>query len=95
VAVRLGLLQLLLMRDQVKRQSSAWYPSKADLSTMLTPYQYNVRHCDFVGVGYTGCDSQTCWKSMGRPKNYRPAPRTRYPVIFKSKKAFKSPVARP
>ncbi|MFZ1040007.1 MAG: hypothetical protein WAN58_01670, partial [Anaerolineales bacterium] len=34
-------------------------------------------------------------KGMCRPKNYCLAPRTRYPVIFKSKKTSKSPAASP
>ncbi len=62
--------QLLLMRDQVKPNRPAWYPSQADRCTMLAPYQvqrpalcsFRVGFCIFVGVGHTGPHSQTCWK---------------------------------
>ena len=88
--------QLLLMRDQVQPNRPAWYPSKADRRTMLTPYQ--VQRSAFVFLLELGTPAVTprpAGKGPGRPKNYCPAPRTRYPVIFKSKKTSKSLVASP
>jgi hypothetical protein len=88
--------QLLLIRDQVKPNRPAWYPSKADRSTMLTPYQVQRSALAFLlELGTPAATPRPAGKGMGRPKNYCPAPRTRYPVIFKNKKAFKSPVASP
>jgi hypothetical protein len=88
--------QLLLIRDQVKPNRPAWYPSKADRSTMLTPYQVQRSALAFLlELGTPAATPRPAGKGMGRPKNYRPAPRTRYPVIFKSKKVPKSPATSP
>jgi hypothetical protein len=88
--------QLLLICDQVKPNRPAWYPSKADRSTMLTPYQVQRSAFAFLlELGTPAATPRPSGKGMGRPKNYCPAPRTRYPVIFKSKKISKSPVASP
>ncbi len=88
--------QLLLIRDQGKPNRPAWYPQRAEQLTPLTPYQ--VQRSAFVfllGLGTPAATPRPAGKGMGRPKNYCPAPRIRYPVIFKSKKAFKSRVASP
>ena len=88
--------QLLLMCDQVKANRPAWYPSKADRCTMLTPYQVQRSAFAFLlELGTPASTPRPAGKGVGRPKNYCPAPRIRYPVIFKSKKAFKSLVASP
>ncbi len=88
--------QLLLMRDQVKPNRPAWYPSKADRCTPLTPYQVQRSAFAFLlELGTPASTPRPAGKGLGRPQNYCPAPRTRYPVIFKSKKAFKSRVASP
>ena len=88
--------QLLLMCDQVKANRPAWYPGKADRCTMLTPYQVQRSAFAFLlELGTPASTPRPAGKGVGRPKNYCPAPRIRYPVIFKSKKAFKSLVASP
>ncbi len=88
--------QLLLIRDQGKPNRPAWYPQRAEQLTPLTPYQ--VQRSAFVfllGLGTPAATPRPAGKGMGRPKNYPPAPRPRYPVIFKSKKTSKSRVASP
>ena len=88
--------QLLLMRDQVKANRPAWYPQRADDLTTLTPYQVQRSAFAFLlELGTPAATARPAGKGTGRPKNYHPAPRTRYPVIFKSKKTSKSLVASP
>ena len=88
--------QLLLIRNQVKPNRPAWYPQRADQLTPLTPYQVQRSAFTFLlELGTPAATPRPAGKGMGRPKNYRPAPRTRYPVIFKSKKTSKSLVASP
>jgi hypothetical protein len=88
--------QLLLICDQVKPNRPAWYPSKADRSTMLTPYQVQRSALAFLlELGTPAATPRPAGKGLGRPKNYHPAPRTRYPVIFKSKKVPLSPATSP
>jgi len=88
--------QLLLIRDQVKPNRPAWYPQRAEQLTPLTPYQ--VQRSAFALLLELGTPASTprpAGKGLGRPKNYHPALRTRYPVIFKSKKTSKSPAISP
>jgi Transposase DDE domain len=88
--------QLLLMRDQVQPNRPAWYPQRAEPLTPLTPYQ--VQRSAFAFLWELGTPASTprpAGKGWGRAKNYCPAPRTRYPVIFKSKKVPKSPTTSP
>ncbi len=88
--------QLLLMRDQVQPNRPAWYPHRADELTPLTPYQVQRSAFAFLlELGTPASTPRPAGKGLGRPKNYRPVPRPRYPVIFKSKKISKSPVASP
>ncbi len=88
--------QLLLIRDHVKPNRPAWYPSKADRSFPLTPFQVQRSALALLlELGTPAATPRPAGKGLGRPKNYRPAPRMRYPVIFKSKTAFKSLVASP
>ncbi len=88
--------QLLLMRDQVKANRPAWYPQRADDLTTLTPYQVQRSAFAFLlELGTPAATARPAGKGTGRPKNYHPAPRPRYPVIFKSKKTSKSLVASP
>jgi hypothetical protein len=88
--------QLLLMRDQVKANRPAWFPSKADRSFPLTPFQVQRSALAFLlELGTPAATPRPAGKGIGRPKNYRPAPRTRYPVIFKSKKVPLSPATSP
>jgi hypothetical protein len=88
--------QLLLMRDQVKANRPAWFPSKADRSFPLTPFQVQRSALAFLlELGTPAATPRPTGKGIGRPKNYHPAPRTRYPVVFKSKKVPISPATSP
>jgi len=80
--------QLLLMREQVKEDRPAWYPRKAEQPTKLTPYQVQRSALVFLlELGTPALKPRPAGKGKGRQKNYHPTPRTRYPVVFKSKKA--------
>jgi hypothetical protein len=82
--------QLLLAREQVKENRPAWYPQKKHANAKLTPYQVQRSSLAFLlGLGTPAHDPRPAGKGVGRPKNYRPAPRPRYPVVFKSKIAPK------
>ena len=88
--------QLLLIRNQVKPNRPAWYPQRAEQLTPLTPYQVQRSALTFLlELGTPAATPRPAGKGLGRPKNYHPAPRTRYPVIFKSKKTSKSPAISP
>jgi len=79
--------QLLLMRDHVKEDRPAWYPHKPGQSAKLTPYQVQRSALIFLlELGTPAHPTRPAGKGTGRPKNYHPTPRTRYPVVFKSKK---------
>ena len=79
--------QLLLMRALVKEDRPAWYPHKKEQPTQLTPYQVQRTALIFLlELGTPACNSRPAGKGTGRPQHYRPAPRTRYPVVFKSQK---------
>ena len=88
--------QLLLIRNQVKPNRPAWYPQRAEPLTSLTPYQVQRSVLIFLlELGTPAAPPRPAGKGSGRPNNYHPAPRTRYPVIFKSKKTSKSPAISP
>jgi hypothetical protein len=77
--------QLLLMRDCVQEDRPAWYPRKPAQLAKLTPYQVQRTALLFLlELGTPAQPTRPAGKGSGRPKNYRPAPRTRYPVVFKS-----------
>ena len=79
--------QLLLMRDRVKEDRPAWYPRKRAQHAVLTPYQVQRSALIFLlELGTPAQPTRPAGKGTGRHKNYRPTPRTRYPVVFKSKK---------
>jgi hypothetical protein len=79
--------QLLLMRDRVKEDRPAWYPRKREQRTKLTPYQVQRSALIFLlELGTPALKPRPAGKGTGRPKHYHPTPRTRYPVVFKSKK---------
>lgn len=80
--------QLLLMRDQVKEDRPAWYPRQAEQRAKLTPYQVQRSALIFLlELGTPALQPRPAGKGKGRQKSYHPTPRTRYPVVFKSKKA--------
>lgn len=88
--------QLLLMRDSVKEDYQAWYPQSRQHRTKLTPYQVQRAALVFLlELGTPALDPRPAGKGKGRQKNYHPAPRTRYPVVFKNKKAQNLPSASP
>ncbi len=78
--------QLLLMRDGVKEDYQAWYPRSRQQRSKLTPYQVQRSALVFLlELGTPAQEPRPAGKGTGRQKNYRPAPRICYPVIFKSK----------
>jgi hypothetical protein len=83
--------QLLLMRDVVKEDYPAWYPhSRRQQPIKLTPYQVQRSALAFLlELGTPALKPRPAGKGTGKPKNYHPAPRTRYPVVFKRKKMQK------
>lgn len=81
--------QLLLMRDEVIEDRPAWYPHKKEQQAKLTPYQVQRSALIFLlELGTPAQKPRPAGKGTGRQKNYRPKPRMRYPVVFKSKKPF-------
>ena len=77
--------QLLLIRHQVKVDRPAWYPHKTPQRIPLTPSQVQRSALLFLlELGTPAATPRPAGKGLGRTKNYHPAPRPRYPVIFKS-----------
>lgn len=88
--------QLLLMRDAVQEDRPAWYPRKPEQLAKLTPYQVQRSALLFLlDLGTPARNPRPAGKGTGRPKNYRPTPRTRDPVVFKCKKPPYLPSASP
>ena len=86
--------QLLLMRDVVIKDRPAWFPRKKEQRTRLTPSQVQRSALVFLlELGTPAQKPRPAGKGIGRPKNYRPPPRTRYPVVFKYKKPPNLPSA--
>jgi len=82
--------QLLLARDEVKENRPAWYPQKQPANAKLTPYQVQRSMLAFLlKLGSPAHKPRHVGKGVGRQKNYHPAPRPRYPVVFKSKTTSK------
>jgi len=89
--------QLLLLRDAVKKDYPAWYPqSRRQPRIHLTPAQVQRSAPAFLlELGTPARMPRPAGKGTGRQKNYHPTPRTRYPVVFKSKKTHNLPSASP
>ncbi len=88
--------QLLLMRDLVHEDRPAWYPHKKEKLIQLTPYLVQRSALLFLLVlGTPALQPRPAGKGTGRPMNYRPMPRLRYPVLFKTKKTPQSLSASP
>ena len=88
--------QLLLMRDVVKEDYQAWYPHSRQSRAKLTPYQVQRSALAFLlELGTPAQKTRPAGKGTGRQLNYRPAPRIRYPVVFKNKKSRNLPAASP
>jgi hypothetical protein len=91
--VALAYWQLLLMRDTVTLNRPAWYPRKKDgQERPLTPAQVQRSAQAFLlQSGTPATNTRPAGKGRGRQKGYRPAPRKRFEVVFKIKKAQNLP----
>ena len=87
--VAMAYWQLLLMRDTVQPNRPAWHPHKKDGRTKpLTPAQVQRSAQTFLlQSGTPAANTRPAGKGRGRQKGYRPVPRKRFEVVFKSKKA--------
>jgi hypothetical protein len=78
--------QLLLAREEVKENRPPWHPQKNRTPAKLTPYQVQRSMWAFLlQLGTPAYDPRPAGKGWGRQKHFCPAPRPRYPVVFKSK----------
>jgi hypothetical protein len=91
--VGLAYWQLLLMRDTVQANRPAWHPHKKDgQDKPLTPAQVQRSAQAFLlQAGTPAAKTRPAGKGHGRQKGYHPAPRKRYDIVFKSKKAQNQP----
>ncbi len=91
--VALAYWQLLLMRDMVKPNRPAWHPHMKDgKDKPLTPAQVQRSAQTFLLRSGTPADNtRPAGKGCGRQKGYRPAPRKRFDIVFKTKKAHSLP----
>jgi hypothetical protein len=85
--------QLLLMRNLVQPNCPAWHPRhKNGQVHPLTPAQVQRSALAFLlQSGTPARNTRPAGKGYGRQKCYRPAPRLRYDVVFKTKKTHKPP----
>lgn len=85
--------QLLLMRNLVQPNRPAWHPRhKNGQMRSLTPAQVQRSALAFLlQSGTPARNTRPAGKGHGRQIGFRPAPRSRYHVVFKSKKAHKQP----
>jgi hypothetical protein len=91
--VALAYWQLLLMRDTVKPNCPAWHPHKKDgQDKPLTPSQVQRSAQVFLlQAGTPAASTRPAGKGRGRQKGYRPAPRKRFDLVFKTKKTQNQP----
>ena len=91
--VALAYWQLLLMRDTVKPNRPAWHPhKKAGQDKPLTPAQVQRSAQTFLlHSGTPAPNPRPAGKGRGRQTGYHPAPRVRFEIVFKTKKAQKQP----
>ena len=91
--VALAYWQLLLMRDTVKPNCPAWHPRRKDgQDKPLTPAQVQRSAQAFLlHSGTPAASTRPAGKGCGRQKGYRPAPRMRFQVVFKTKKPQNQP----
>ena len=91
--VALAYWQLLLMREAVQPDRPAWHPRKKNgQDKPLTPAQ--VQRSAQVFLLQSGISTgkvRLAGKGRGRQKGYRPAPRKRFDIVFKTKKAQNQP----
>jgi len=91
--VALAYWQLLLLRDTVQPNRPAWHPHKKDgQDKPLTPAQVQRSAQAFLlQAGTPAASTRPAGKGPGRQKGYRPAPRKRFDIVFKTKKAQNLP----
>lgn len=91
--VALAYWQLLLMRDIVRPNRPAWHPRRKNgQDKPLTPAQVQRSAQAFLlHSGTPAANPRPAGKGRGRQTGYRPAPRKRFEVVFKTKKAQKQP----
>jgi hypothetical protein len=91
--VALAYWQLLLMRDTVQPNRPAWHPHKKENQDKpLTPSQVQRSAPAFLlQSGTPAANPRPAGKGRGRSKGYRPAPRKRFDVVFKTKKSETQP----
>ena len=91
--VALAYWQLLLMRDTVQPNRPAWHPHKKDGQVKpLTPAQVQRSAQVFLlQSGTPAANPRPAGKGCGRQTGYHPAPRKRYEIVFKTKKAQNQP----
>jgi hypothetical protein len=91
--VALAYWQLLLMRDTVKPDRPAWHPHQKDgKDKPLTPSQVQRSAQVFLlQAGTPAANPRPAGKGSGRQKGYRPAPRKRFDLVFKTKKTQYQP----
>jgi len=91
--VALAYWQLLLMRDTVQPNRPAWHPRKKDSQEKtLTPAQVQrTAQAFLLQSGTPAAKVRPAGKGCGRPKGYRPTPRKRFEVVFKTKKRQSQP----
>ena len=91
--VALAYWQLLLIRDKVKPDRPAWHPRKKDgQDKPLTPSQVQrTAQILLLQSGTPAANTSSAGKGHGRQKGYRPAPRKRFDIVFKTKKLQNQP----
>ncbi len=91
--VALAYWQLLLMRDTVQPNRPTWHPHKKDgQEKPLTPAQVQRSAQAFLlQSGTPAASVRPAGKGRGRQIGYRPAPRKRFDVVFKTQKAQNPP----
>ena len=82
-----GLLAILLMRGEVDNFQPAWYPAAKETDIhKRTPGQVQRGAARFLArLGTPAHATGTAGKGKGRAKGYHPAPRTRFPIVKKTK----------
>ena len=86
--VALAYWQLLLIRNTVQPNRPAWHPRRKEgQDKPLTPAQVQRSAQTFLLLsGSPAPNTRPAGKGLGRQSSYRPAPRKRYEIIFKTKK---------
>ncbi len=89
--------QLLLIRTEVEPARPAWHPRFRNGQVLpLTPAQVQRAALRYLlTLGTPAKAPKVAGKGKGRPKGYRPDPRTRYPLVKKAKTGQKEAVASP